>query len=49
MSQWVSLRVSLDLRGASHNGPASFLLLRRLPVIPYTKKEEEEKKTRVIS
>lgn len=48
VSQWVSLTVSLDLGGASHNVPASFLLLRRLPVIPYTKKKKK-KKNRVIS
>lgn len=36
------LTVSADLGVAGHNGPASFLLLRRLPVIPLQQKRKKK-------
>lgn len=45
------LTVSADLGVAGNNGPASFLLLRRLPVIPLQQKRKKKKtkNNRVIS
>lgn len=39
------LTVSADLGVAGHNGPASFLLLRHLPVIPLQQKRKKKKPT----